>query len=149
MEGNCHFWVFSSVPATRSGCLYLHLEPVGAEASATSTVLTEAKHSRSEFGRQPLSRFSELRKPTASSRSNSLRAAQLAQAHTQGINPEVRMYCFRLANCGTFMPLSVVRGVFRIAVVWTQFVAAISAISSIHLNVLFTHAVVRLAVACE
>ncbi len=59
------------------------------------------------------------------------------------------MYCFRLRNCGTFMPLSGVRGIFRIAVVWTRFVADISAISSIHFNVLFTHAVVRLAVDCE
>jgi hypothetical protein len=59
------------------------------------------------------------------------------------------MYCFRFGICGTFMPLSGVRGVSRIAVVWTQLVAAISAISSIHFNVLFTRAVVRLAVAFE
>jgi len=71
-----------------------------------------------------------------------------SQASHQGLAREVRMYCFRLGNCGTFMPLSGVRGIFRIAVVWTRFVAAISAISSIHFNVLFTRAVVRLAVDC-
>jgi hypothetical protein len=33
------------------------------------------------------------------------------------------MYCLRLSKCGTFIPLSRVRGEFRITVVWTWFVA--------------------------
>jgi len=84
-----------------------------------------------------------------SSPSGSLEEPKSTQASDQCLAREVRMYCFRLRNCGTFMPLSRGRGVFRIAVVWTRFVAAISAISSIYFNVLFTCAAVRLAVDCE
>lgn len=56
---------------------------------------------------------------------------------------------FLLGNCGTFMPLSRVRGESRIAVVWTWFVAAVSAISSGHFSVLFTNAVFLSVVACR
>lgn len=56
---------------------------------------------------------------------------------------------FSVGNCGTFMPLSRVRGGSRIAVVWTCSRAAVSAISSGHFSVLFTHGVVRLAVDCQ
>jgi hypothetical protein len=45
---------------------------------------------------------------------------------------QVPLYCFRRSKCGTFMPLSCVRGESRIAVVWTLFVAAVSASSSVH-----------------
>jgi len=62
---------------------------------------------------------------------------------------QVRMYCFRFGNCGTFIPLSGVRSVLRIAVVWTRFLAAISASSSIHINALFTRSVILSAVDCE
>jgi hypothetical protein len=58
------------------------------------------------------------------------------------------MYCFHLRNCGTFMPLSGVPAVLRIAFVWTRLVAAISAISSIHFSVPFTHKVVLTVVDC-
>lgn len=58
------------------------------------------------------------------------------------------MYCFRFGNCGTFMPLSGVRGEFRIAVVWTWFVAVSFTISSGHFSILFTHSVVLSAVDC-
>ena len=91
----------------------------------------------------------EDRAHTNNSPSSPLEGSNSAQARDQGLSRKVRMYCFRAGNCGTFMPLSGVRGVSRIAVVWTRLVAAISAILSIHFNVLFTHAVVRSAVHCE
>ena len=57
------------------------------------------------------------------------------------VRKRVLLYCFRFGKCGTFMPLSVVRGEFNIAVVWTWLVAAFSA-SSVHFWLL-------LATACS
>jgi len=54
---------------------------------------------------------------------------------------QVLLYCFRLEKCGTFMPLSGVRGDSRIAVVWTLFVLVFSSFSSVHFSILFTRAV--------
>src|SRR5438128_1969589 len=79
----------------------------------------------------------------------SLQMLKSVQSAAQSVLRRVRLYCFRLADCGTFMPLSGVCGISRIAVVWTRFVTAISAILSIHSSVLFTPAVLCLAVACE
>ena len=122
MEGICHFWVFPGVIKAYPHVRMCHQSP---------------------------SSFTELRSQANNSPGGSLEGPKSSQASHQGLAREVRIYCFRLGNCGTFMPLSGVRGIFRIAVVWTRFVAAISAISSIHFNVLFTRAVVRLAVDCE
>ena len=61
---------------------------------------------------------------------------------------QVRLYCFQLGKCGTFMPLSDVRGDFRIAVVWTLFVLVFSSFSSVHFSILFTRAVAFSAVDC-
>ncbi len=122
MEGICHFWVFPAVIKA-----YAHVR----------------------LGHQSPSGFMGLRSQMNNSPSGSLEGPKSSEASHQSLARQVRMYCFRLRNCGTFMPLSGVRGVFRIAVVWTRFVAAISAISSIYFNVLFTHAAVRLAVDCE
>ncbi len=121
MEGICHFWVFPEV-------------------------IKEHLHVRFH---QSSSHFTKLRNQMNTSLRGSLQEPKSNSGKRSEPRPEVRMYCFRLRNCGTFMPLSGVRGVFRIAVVWTRFVAAISAISSIYFNVLFTHAAVRLAVDCE
>jgi len=75
-----------------------------------------------------------------------VRIAKSVQASCQALARQVPMYCFRFGNCGTFMPLSGVRGEFRIVVVWTWFVAGFSAISSGHFSVLFTRSVVLSAV---
>jgi hypothetical protein len=83
------------------------------------------------------------------SRFGLFQASQSGQAVARRLARKVRMYCFRFGNCGTFIPLSGVRGVFRIAVVWTRFRAAFFARSPIHVNVLFTHAVVLSAVDCR
>ena len=56
---------------------------------------------------------------------------------------------FSVGNCGTFMPLSRVRGESRIAVVWTWLVAAVSAISSGHFSALFTHEIFLSAADCR
>jgi hypothetical protein len=74
--------------------------------------------------------------------------ATFFQSPCQGIPREVRMYCFRLRNCGTFMPLQDFWRVFRMALVWTWFVAAISAISSVDFSVRSTHGVVLSTVDC-
>jgi hypothetical protein len=62
---------------------------------------------------------------------------------------QVLLYCFRLGKCGTFMPLSGVRGESRIAGVWTLFVLAFSSISSVHFSILFTKALVFSAADCR
>jgi hypothetical protein len=122
VEGICHFWVFPAVIKAFSRAGY-----------------REPSHTL----------FPDLRNQVKTSLSGSLHGAKSSNASNQTLARQVRMYCFWRGNCGTFMPLSRVRGVFRIAVVWTRFAAAISAISSIHFNVLFTYAIVRLAVDCE
>jgi hypothetical protein len=67
------------------------------------------------------------------------RIAKSVRARCQESVQQVLLYCFRGGNCGTFMPLSRVRGEFRIAVVWTRFVAAFCVISSVRFRILFTH----------
>jgi len=61
---------------------------------------------------------------------------------------QVLLYCFRLGKCGTFMPLSGVRGEPRIAGVWTLFVLVFSSVSSVHFSILFRRAVAFTAIDC-
>jgi hypothetical protein len=150
VEGSCHFWVFPAVMVAPSGVPPRRRELIGTVLeAATIPPTTEPGHAHTRLREQSPSHFSEPTSPVNNSGIHSLPSSKSAQARPQAIAREVRMYCFRFGICGTFMPLSGVRGVSRIAVVWTQLVAAISAISSLHFNVLFTRAVVRLAVAFE
>ena len=150
MEGICHFWVVPADTAATSFWPYQYVIPSGSTPRAAVSLVTSPAYSLAGFRQQSPSCFARLRSRMNNSTSGSVERPESSQtSDNQGIAWQVRMYCFRPGNCGTFMPLSGVRGVFRIAVVWTRFVAAISAILSTHFNVLFTHAVVRLAVDCE
>lgn len=64
---------------------------------------------------------------------------QSVTSNNQRAWKRVLLYCFRFGDCGTFMPLSIVQGEFRIAVVWTLLVAAFSA-SSVHFRLLLAAA---------
>jgi hypothetical protein len=75
-----------------------------------------------------------------------VRRGKMARGDFHSSARQVPLYCFRLDKCGTFMPLSSVRRKSRIAVVWTLFVAAFSAVSSVHFSILFTRAVALSAV---
>ena len=55
-----------------------------------------------------------------------LSAAKSIETSCKGVAKQVLLYCFRLGKCGTFMPLSGVRGESRIAGVWTLFVLVFS-----------------------
>ena len=61
---------------------------------------------------------------------------------------QVLLYCIRLRKCGTFIPLSGVRGESRIAGVWTLFVLVFSSVSSVHFSILFRRAVAFTAIDC-
>ena len=146
MEGNYHFWALrrARVAVSRHKSGPTSSLPSGARPTGTDV-------SRSRRGSQRFSpgcfvirdvRWTILGSPCFWYRNSVVRM------RTQ-ISRQVRMYCFRFGNCGTFIPLSGVRSVSRIAVVWTRFLAAISASSSIHINALFTHSVILSAVDCE
>jgi hypothetical protein len=68
-------------------------------------------------------------------------AAKSIETSCQEVARQVLLYCFQLGKCGTFMPLSGVRGESRIAGVWTLFVLVVSSLSSVHFSILFTRAV--------
>lgn len=125
MEENYHFLASSDLRNRR--------EPIGSQgfAEALCTLLAGSANLWGGSGREAV--------PVARS----------VQASCQALSRQVPMYCFRFGNCGTFMPLSGVRGEFKIAVVWTWFVAGFSAISSGHFRVLFTRSVVISAVNCR
>src|SRR5260221_2769928 len=61
-------------------------------------------------------------------RRRAVHTAKLAGGKLQGFAKQVLLYCFRFRKCGTFMPLSGVRGESRIAVVLTFLVAVPSPI---------------------
>jgi hypothetical protein len=113
VEGNCHF-----------------LEPRGFKThprrfprQLSPQPRVAALHTERRLDRLPIGKLARIAKSVGA------RCQQSAQ--------QVLLYCFRVANCGTFMPLSRVRGEFRIAV-WTRFVAAFSAVSSVRFRILFT-----------
>jgi hypothetical protein len=78
----------------------------------------------------------------------SRRAAKWVETNHRCAARQVPLYCFRLGECGTFKPLSRVRGQSRIAVVWTLFAFVFSTISSVYGNILFASPVVSLAADC-
>ena len=67
----------------------------------------------------------------------------------QAIERQVRLYCFRLDKCGTFMPLFCVRGKSKIAAVWNLFAAVFSAVAPVPFRVLSTHGAVLSTVDCR
>jgi hypothetical protein len=148
VEENCHFVPGPEISSTRAG--------FRREARAGRFVPSLAGRNRAKSG-LPKSGIGESISPQllwkrrlvpAGSVRGTAQAPKSIPARCQAIVRQVRMYCFRFGNCGTFMPLSGVRGEFRIAVVWTWFVAVFSAISSGHFSALFTHSVFLSAVDC-
>jgi hypothetical protein len=146
VEGNCHFWAFPKVKASSSGRESELMISLPAPVMQTEDEVVCSHPASQERSR---GRSMKLGSCVNNSRSGLFQASKSAQAGAHGIARQVRMYCFRFGNCGTFIPLSGVRSVFRIAVVWTRFRAAFFARSPIHVNVLFTRAVVLSAVDCK
>ena len=131
METNCHFLEFPTAKADAPRVadeLSMQGHPNARPIIAVLTELTERQGRLGDRG--------------------TIRAAKSVETNGQGVARQVHLYCFRLGKCGTFMPLSRVRGESRIAVVWTWFVTVFSASSSVHFSILFTHAVVLSAVDC-
>jgi hypothetical protein len=147
VEEICHLWAFPAVSAAGSGSGMHHLDLHACEPGYP--VSNDPADFESQFGARSGGGVTEPGGWANNLSSASLQSPRAAEQCPQGFASGVRMYCFRLGNCGTFMPLSGVRGVPRIAVVWTRIVAAISAISSTHFDVAFTHAVIRSAVDCK
>jgi hypothetical protein len=160
VEANCHFLEFHRFKTHHGSNAHQHSAQPKASAPSRSAVLRQDPRPAATLFASPAEWTEELRglnaKPTSESirmwpvpAATSTRKARLLGVRCQGVAKQVLLYCFRVRNCGTFMPLSDVRGGFRIAVVWTRIVAAFSAISSVHFRVLFTHAVSLSVVGCR
>ena len=129
MEANCHFVEF---PAPKASALRVASKPDPQRNPPSQPMLAPpAENAEQQDG---------------ICRRGALPAAKSAGGKLQDIAKQVLLYCFRFRKCGTFMPLSRVRGESRIAVVWTLFVAVSSLVSSVHFSILFAHAVVLSAV---
>jgi hypothetical protein len=146
VEGNCHFWAFPGAKASTSGRAS---EPMSSPRAPVWPARAEVQGSHLASQGHPRGRFMKLWNGVGNFRFGLFPSSKSAQESARGSARPVRMYCFRFDTCGTVIPLSGVRSVSRIAVVWTRFIAAISPSPSIHVNVLFTHAFVLSAVVCE
>jgi hypothetical protein len=149
VEENCHFVPGLGVPGPRAGfCRRVpratRFMPLVAGSSGDKRSLPKSGIGESI----PPNGLSQRRPVREFSPQGAAQTANSAPASRQAIVWEVLMYCFRFGNCGTFMPLSDVWGESRIAVVWTWFVSVLSAISSGHLSILFTHSGYLSAVDC-
>ena len=126
MEANCHFLEFSRFEnGSARQLLRRSYLPTGVgilhpKRRLGGTLPTVAAELVQELGFNPVTVPKSNPMPS------------LAGAECQPVAKQVLLYCFRVSKCGTFMPLSRVRGEFRIAVVWTRIVAAFSAISPVH-----------------
>jgi hypothetical protein len=146
VEENCHFAPCPEVPSMRAGfCRQAPRSmPLVASCSGEKSSLSQSGIGESI---SPQLLWKRWLVPAGSSRGTA-QTPKSIQAKCQAIVRQVRMYCFRFGNCGTFMPLSGVWGESRIAVVWTLVRNRFSATSSGHFSVLFTHSVVLSAVDC-
>ena len=151
MERDCHFLEF---PAPKTHAASCAVGPV-AQASELSTraksgsgfaaaASTRDVAQRERVVDRGTMHTAKLREARHQAR---CRRAMGRQARRQAIARQVRLYCFRLDNCGTFMPLFCVRGESRIAVVWTLPVDVFSAVAPVHVRFLSTHAAILSAVA--
>jgi hypothetical protein len=148
VEGDCHFLEFCAFrkrgrgPALQSAEQCSSISPCRGAAVRSRPRLRRAPWGRLADRTQEWTCAAELPAPKSAWTAKSVRA------RFRKIAQQVLLYCFRGGNCGTFMPLSRVPIEFRIAVVWTRFVAAFSASSSVRFRILFTHAVLSRAVVC-
>ena len=149
MEENCHFVPGPEVPNTRVGFCRQAPRAFRSTPLVAGRGGEKNRLAKSGMGKStPPGLLCKCRLVPAGSTRGAAQAPKSIQARCQAIVRQVRMYCFRLGNCGTFMPLSGVRGESRIAVVWTLFRNRFSAISSGHFSILFTHLVFLSAVDC-
>ena len=136
MEGNCHFLEF---PALKMLMLTL-ARKVSVQPNSGSQHCAAELPAQCLLSGTSLAFAAEGAKESsvldAGSARKSARIAKSVGAGCQGFAKQVLLYCFRFGNCGTFMPLSRARGESRIAVAWTRFAAAFSAISSVHFRIL-------------
>ena len=141
MEANCHFL---EVPAPKAPAVRTAAErsartrkpsPRAVRLSAQAVELSIRAKSCS--GLAVAASRQDATQPEGSVDRGAMRAANQVRAMRQAIARQVRLYCFRLDNCGTFMPLSRARGESRIAVVWTLFVRSLlrSCTGSLHRSV--------------
>ena len=123
MEESCHFLELTAHHARRFACSTRYFsELCGRFLRAVGTRLVVFLRRR-ETG-SPASTWSV----TNSSVQGHLAARHANKMWRRALR-QVLLYCFRLGNCGTFMPLSSARGESRIAAVWTWFVTVFSAFS--------------------
>jgi hypothetical protein len=106
VEANCHFVEF---PAPKASALRIASEP-DPQQNPSSRPVAAARPENAE-------------QQDAICRRRPIPTAKLAGGKLPGFAKQVLLYCFRFRKCGTFMPLSGVRGESRIAVVWTLLVA--------------------------
>jgi hypothetical protein len=128
VEANCHLLEFPALARARYG-------PV-------CQTLAAVNRSSGHFVGAP-------EKPTGRRGECGSRVGFRAAKSLSSIGRQVRLYCFRLGKCGTFMPLQRIRGESRIAVVWTLFVLVFSSVSSVHFSILFTRSVALAAIDCR
>jgi hypothetical protein len=131
VEANCHFVEF---PAPKTSAFRIASDPDPQQNPISRSMLA------------PLAQNAEQQ--DAICRRGAVHAAKSAGRKLQGVAKQVLLYCFRFRKCGTFMPLSGVRGEFRIAGVWTLFVLVSSFVSSVHFSILFRRAVAFTAIDC-
>jgi hypothetical protein len=124
VEANCHFVEF---PVPKASVLRVACEPDPQRNPPSQPMLAPPAENAEQ--------------QDAICRRGALPAAKSAGGELQDIAKQVLLYCFRFRKCGTFMPLSGVRGESRIAVVWTLVRNRFSAMSSGHFSILFTQLV--------
>ena len=149
MEGNCHLLEFPAPRTHTAWCVpKLAAQATQLSAQAKSGSGFEVAASTEDATRRE--RLEERRAMRAANLGTVMRQGRRHQARRpQAIERQVRLYCFRLGKCGTFMPLFCVRGISKIAVVWTLSVAAFSAVAPVHFSILSTRAAVLSAVDCR
>jgi hypothetical protein len=152
VEGNCHFLEFPApkTHSVRRAAEFVNPADEPAQASELSaTAKSDSAHAAATLTRDAAhrNRLGNAGRCAISARRQARsRRALRYPAGRQAIERQVRLYCFRLGKCGTFMPLFCVRGISKIAVVWNFFAAVFSAVAPVPLRVVSTHAAVLSAV---
>jgi hypothetical protein len=151
VEGNYHFLEFPAPKRHAASCVVeLGKAIQSASAKSDSALAGAALRKDAAQPERLVDRGAMLAaKLGEAGRQERRRRALGPPARREAIERQVRLYCFRLGNCGTFMPLFCVRGISKIAVVWTLSVAAFSAVAPVHFSILSTRAAVLSAVDCR
>ncbi len=123
MEESCHFVESTTYCTRRFACSTRCFSELCGRFLRAFGTTSGVFPRRSATGR-PASTWSAMNSPVEGHL-----AARNANKMWRGALRQVLLYCFRLGNCGTFMPLSSARGESRIAAVWTWFVAVFPAFS--------------------